>query len=327
MVAAVTLALIAAGLGAMRRVTIWRSDADITNWGVAMKKGRASRTAEHNALFRALETSRPRAMRLFDDPFAKTFLTGSLKAVQRMTVLPAWRDYVIRYLDGRWPGVRSSVVARTRLIDDTITTSVDGMGQLVILGAGYDSRALRLASVSALAVFEVDHPDTQHAKQRALRRFAFRHSPAVRYIPCDFNQGQLESTMSVSRYRPDVASIILWEGVTNYLTEEAVDETLRWCAGAAEGSLLIFTYIHRDILTNPAKFQGSGQLLATLSKVGENLTFGFDPDRLETFLADRGLRLEQDLGAAEYRALYFGDEAAQMRGHEFYRIAFVRIVP
>jgi methyltransferase (TIGR00027 family) len=290
-----------------------------------MKQGRASRTAEHNALFRALETSRPRTQRLFDDPFAKTFLTGSLKAVQRMTVLPAWRNYVIRYLDGRWPGVRSSVVARTRLIDDTITASVQGsIGQLVILGAGYDSRALRLPSVRELSVFEVDHPDTQRAKQRALRRVA-SPSSVVRYIPCDFNQGQLASAMSASTYRPDVATVILWEGVTNYLTEEAVDETLRWCAGASVGSLLIFTYIHRDILTDPAKFQGSGQLLATLSKVGENLTFGIDPDQLGTFLADRGLSLERDLGAAEYRALYFGDGAAQMRGHEFYRIAFVRI--
>jgi O-methyltransferase involved in polyketide biosynthesis len=89
-----------------------------------MQEGRASRTAEHNALFRALESCRPQRARLFDDPF-----------------------------DHRWPGVRTSVVARTRLIDDAISRSLGGgIEQFVVLGAGFDSRAYRLRVLAARAM-------------------------------------------------------------------------------------------------------------------------------------------------------------------------------
>ena len=290
-----------------------------------MRSGHASRTAEHNALFRALESSLPKNRRLFEDPLARAFLTWPLTVVGRIAPVPGLRDLVRGFIDHRWPGVRSSVVARTKLIDDAISASMDqGMAQLVILGAGYDARAHRLPGLLPMPVFEVDHPDTQRAKQRALRDAHPAVSMNVRYIASDFNRGELESAMAATGYRETVPTIFLWEGVTNYLTEAAVDATLRWCARAASGSLLIFTYVHQDVLTHPHRFVGTDKLFASLAKAGEKLTFGLDPAELAAYLADRGLSLERDIGAAEYRALYFGDEARKMRGHEFYRVAFVR---
>ena len=112
--------------------------------------------------------------------------------------------------------------------------------------------------------------------------------------------------MSEAGYRESKRTLVLWEGVTNYLTAEAVDSTLRWCSTASAGSQLLFTYVHRDILTTPSAFVGTRNLFASLEKAGERFTFGMDPNQVPDYLAGRGFSLELDIGAAEYRARYFG---------------------
>ncbi|HEY3141832.1 MAG TPA: SAM-dependent methyltransferase [Acidimicrobiales bacterium] len=287
-----------------------------------MRTGHASRTAEHNALFRALESSRRPSQRFFEDSLARAFLTGSLAWAGRLGAVPGVRALVTWFIDRRWPGPRTAVVARTVLIDDAIAAAVDGqIAQCVILGAGYDTRAHRLACLQDVTVFEVDHPDTQQAKQRVL---PVRPSN-VRYVASDFNHQTLDAAMAEAGYEATVPTVFLWEGVTNYLTADAVDATLRWCAQAAAGSVLVFTYVHRDVLTNPGAFTGGERLFATLAKVGETFTFGFDPQQLPDYLAERGLVLEQDVGAAEFRARYYRAAAAKMHGHEFYRVATARV--
>lgn len=291
-----------------------------------MREGHASRTAEYNALFRALESSRPESRRLFADPLARAFLSWPLALVDRLAMVPGLGELVPRFIDHRWPGVRTSVVARTRLIDDAIAAALgEHIEQLVILGAGFDSRAYRLPGLRGITVFEVDHPDTRTSKRAALERARAVAAQHVRYVAIDFNQPDLESVMAAAGYRETARTFILWEGVTNYLTEAAVDTTLRWCARASPGSLLLFTYVHRDVLTRPAAFIGTERLFASLAKFGETLTFGIDPSELPEFLARRGMTVERDIGAAEYRELYFKDAARTMRGHEFYRVALARI--
>jgi methyltransferase (TIGR00027 family) len=290
-----------------------------------MREGHASRTAEQNALLRALESSLPESRRLFEDRLARTFLTWPLSLVARIAVVPGLRALVPWVIDYRWPGVRSSVVARTRLIDDAIASSLEEhIEQVVILGAGFDSRAYRLPGLRGTTVFEVDHPDTQATKRRVLER-VLSVPPKVRFVAIDFNQRDLASVMAAADYCESARTFILWEGVTNYLTEASVDTTLRWCARAAPGSLLLFTYVHRDVLTRPSAFIGTKNLFASLERAGEQLTFGIEPSQLPEFLVERGLCLESDLGAAEYRERYFGVAARQMRGHEFYRVALARV--
>jgi methyltransferase (TIGR00027 family) len=176
-----------------------------------------------------------------------------------------------------------------------------------------------------MPVFEVDHPDTQAAKRRALQRALSVPPTHVRFVATDFTQRDLEVRMAAAGYREGARTFILWEGVTNYLTEAAVDATLRWCARAAPGSLVLFTYVHRDIITRPDAYVGADRLFATLAKVGEVFTFGIEPSRLRAFLSDRGLSLVSDVGAAEFRARYYHDAARTMHGHEFYRVALARI--
>jgi len=154
-----------------------------------MRAGYGSRTAEHNALFRALESERPESTRLFNDPFARTFLTWPLALVPQLALVPGLRELVPWLIDKRWPGVRSSVVARTRLIDDVIEASLgEHIEQLIILGAGFDSRAYRLSGLRDITVFEVDHPDTQTRKRQVLEHGPAILSERIRFVAIDFNQ-------------------------------------------------------------------------------------------------------------------------------------------
>jgi len=107
-----------------------------------MQNGRASRTAEHNALFRALETSRPSVARPATDPYAAGFLSPPLRAVDLLARTGPGHRLATAVIDRAWPGVRGSVVARTRLIDDLVTDIAGRVDQVVLLGTG----SLRCAS-------------------------------------------------------------------------------------------------------------------------------------------------------------------------------------
>jgi methyltransferase (TIGR00027 family) len=274
------------------------------------------------ALFRAIESSLPADRRLFEDPFARRFLGPKLAMLASLCQVPGVADLVARFVDSRWAGARSSAVARTRLIDDTIGRALEqGIEQLVILGAGFDARAYRIGALSDLPVFEVDHPDTLARKRRLLGRVSAEAASQVRFVSIDFRSSGLDQVMTAAGYSKNLRAFILWEGVTNYLNEGAVDATLRWCASAAPGSQVVFTYVHRAVLDDPNSFAGTERLFETLQAAGERWTFGLDPAELAQFLDERGLLLEEDIGSADYRARYMPRVSQIMRGYEFYRLA------
>lgn len=126
----------------------------------------ASRTAEYVAMYRALETNERRREPLFRDPLATRFLTGSRALAIRLANVPGCREVLERYSDRRAPGARTSAIGRTRFIDDAIRAEIArGTRQVVILGAGYDTRAHRMPELATSTVFEVDRPETQAAKR------------------------------------------------------------------------------------------------------------------------------------------------------------------
>lgn len=290
-----------------------------------MKAGKPSRTAEFMALFRALESSRPND-RLFEDPFAALFLRPSLRLVVHVSKAPILGSLVSGVMDLAWPGARSSGIARTRLIDDLLGSALEeGVEQVVILGAGFDCRAYRVRGIDRGRVFEVDHPDTLAEKQRRLLWVLSSIPRHVWFVASDFNQQGLERAMVAAGYGLARSTCFIWEGVTNYLTESAIDVAFRWFAAAAPGSHVIFTYVDRRVLTDPAAFEGTKRLLRTMRRVGEPWTFGFDPVEVPAYLAARGLELVGDVGATEYRARYLARRTAGMRGYEFYRVAHARV--
>jgi methyltransferase (TIGR00027 family) len=285
-----------------------------------VRPGRESRTAEFVALFRALETVQSASERMFSDPLAVAFLGRRLRACVAIARLPGVGKSVPALLDRRWPGPRPSAVARTRQIDDWVQDALNrGLDQLVLLGAGYDSRPYRLGGVRQVRAFEVDHPATQAVKRRVVEEL-FGTVPAhVRFVPVDFDRDELAPAMVAAGLDADRRTYLVWEGVLAYLTPEAVDATLRWAAAiSGPGSELAFTYVHRGLLDGTVHFPHAEPWVDSVRAAGEPFVFGLDPGRLDAFLEERGWRLLEDLSTTEALAQHGRDVR---RVPSFYRIA------
>jgi methyltransferase (TIGR00027 family) len=293
-----------------------------------MEADNSSKTAEYMALFRALESKRSSRTRLLADPLAADFLRPSLKRMALLACFPGGGALVEKIANRRIPGARTSAIARTRLIDDLLAEAIGNEPcQIVILGAGFDCRAYRLLILNSREVYEVDHPLTLERKRKQLKERFGRLLRNLRYVPIDFNRDDLRCTLQQAGLTGSVKTVFLWEGVTNYLTAEAVDSVLRYVSGFPSGSRVIFTYVHSGLLDGTVKFYGAERLLADVDELHEPWTFGMNPDDIDKYLLERGLRLVVDLGASEYRRRYFGGAADGMRGYDFYHAAMAEVPP
>lgn len=292
-----------------------------------MRAARSSRTAEFMAFFRALESARPPERRLFEDPFAVAFLDPGLRRVARLAQWPGLGRALAFAIDVLWPGARPAGIARTRLIDDALEEAVarSSVRQVVLLGAGFDARAHRLAGLADVPVIELDHPDTLEEKRPRIGRLGLDRSPPVQYAPVDLDREPLADALAKAGFDPSRRSFFLWEGVTNYLSAEAVDAVLRFVAGTAPGTLLLFTYVHRDVLGEDTRFAATRRLRRTLRRAGEPWTFGLDPADLPSTLDACGLELVRDEGSRAYRERYLRGRERRSPGYEFYRAALARV--
>jgi methyltransferase (TIGR00027 family) len=296
---------------------------------LARERMRASRTAQYVAFYRALETVERRRPAAFSDPFAEAFLAPSLRLAVRAARARPIHTLVSRYADRRAPGARTNAIARTAFIDDVVRESVTrGVEQLVLLGAGFDCRAHRLPELRDVRVFEVDREATQAIKRARLARLPRLEGRSarddVRYVGVDFLRDDVAERLGASGWERKTPTLFLWEGVTNYLTERAVEEVLSWIGSAGEGSTLVFTYIHAGLLDGSVPFDGGARMMRNVQKLGEPWRFGLAPERVAPFITRFGLTLREDLGADEYRRRCFG--AHESRGYAFYRIAVADIL-
>ncbi|MGD1058174.1 MAG: SAM-dependent methyltransferase [Solirubrobacteraceae bacterium] len=255
-----------------------------------MKSGAPSRTAEYMALFRALESARPEGERLFEDRAAASFLRPTLRAVTFAARFPPAHSVIVGLIDHRWPGPRLSGVVRTRVIDDFVTGAMQaGCTQLVLLGAGYDTRATRLPAVAAGTVFEVDHPVTQASKRGALRHVPGR----MRYVPLDFESDALQPALIDAGLDQSQRTCVLWEGVFSYLTPQAIDLTLAVLVEVcAPGSQILLTYVDKRYLNSTSPHAGAW--LTAVHDAGEPFQTGLDPIHAPAFFAARNLTLLGD---------------------------------
>jgi methyltransferase (TIGR00027 family) len=291
-----------------------------------MISGRSSRTAEYVAFFRACESVRPKHKRLFFDPFAKHFIRRSLRIAVWFSKIPLLGASVPWYADRRLPGARSSAIARTRLIDDATTQALqENIRQIVILGAGFDCRAYRLPGINSTTVFEVDHQATLAWKLSCLHAALPQLPPNVRFVQADFNRESVPQLLAQAGFDASLPAMFLWEGVSNYLTSEAVDAVLRTVSTCAPGSRIVFTYVHSGALDGSVHFEGAPKLLDDVKQLGEPWTFGLNPCTVPEFLRQRGLQLDRDASASEYRAQLYGTDAKQMKGYEFYHVAIAHV--
>ncbi len=265
-----------------------------------MRKSQTSLTAIGIAVARAVESERPADERICYDPFSKLFIPGWMYRAFGFFIK-------IGYAEWRGPGVNGFLVARDRYIDDVLQNFLnEGLQQLVILGAGYDSRAYRFDLQGKVKTFEVDHPATQADKLAKLRAVFGKVPEHVTYVPVDFNTQTLEARLLESGYDPKRKTLFIWQGVSMYLTGNAVDSTLAFVVHhSGAGSAIVFDYIYRAVLEGVQKHSEVGGMRRYRFMTGEGLTFGIPEGAVETFLKERGFQHVKDVGVDDLRAAYF----------------------
>jgi len=195
------------------------------------------------------------------------------------------------------------MIIRTRFIEERLAQAIrDGVSQLVILGAGFDTRAYRLTELLKDArVFEVDQPSTQEYKKQRIQDTGIEVPPNLTYVPVDFRHDKLGDVLAKAGYDSTQKTFFIWEGVTMYLPEEAVEETLRWVAAQATGSTIIFDFMGAtivkfmataDLSAFPEAAQKAFERLRRLT-AGEPWIFGIPDDGEREFLNKLGLELRE----------------------------------
>lgn len=195
--------------------------------------------------------------------------------------------------------LRNQAAARQTFYDRVVDRSLTDVGQFVVLGAGFDTRALRLPPAARIRSFEVDTPRTLTVKREALAR-AGLDPTGVRFVPANFEQQDWLTRLVAAGFDPDRPTLFLWEGVTPYLDRAAVEDTLHTIADVARGSVLAFDYVTTKVLESRAL--PLRLVRASLRAGGEPLRFGVDStpparEQLAAVLRSCGLLLD------EHRAL------------------------
>jgi len=216
---------------------------------------RRSATAQIVCAQRAAETLRPLGRRLIDDPYARYFLTtGAYRflTANRLTAAVTRRGF-----DRIYPGYMAIVLLRNRWYEAALGRALaDGVEQIVLLGAGYDTTSLRLG-LGRATLFEVDAPPTQRAKREVIRRQGLPDH-AVRYVPCDFERDTLSARLRENGFDIQARSLVAWWGVSFFLSEDAVRQTMADVASlTAPGSRFLFDYLDSGVVDGTTVYRGA----------------------------------------------------------------------
>lgn len=258
-------------------------------------ENRASKTAADVLIARAISSVSPANRRILYDPYAVEFLSAPWS---RFKVFLRPQEQNLVYHVGTMiadivMGFRASVsvvALRHRHIDDRMYAAYkSGIRQVIILGAGYDSRAHR-TYYRDMTFVEIDHPETQHVKLKLLQQARGSFNKSVDYLPVDFLQ-DWEKEIIDSRLVRNQPSFVIWEGVSNYLPESAVMYTLdaisRFCH---PGSIFIFDAYVRDIANGGSHNRLMRSLYDYGRDSGEPFLWGCDREYFSKLLEPHGYK-------------------------------------
>ena len=267
------------------------------------KDEKASNTAGYTCFSRACATREKDERFRGPDYMAEIFLPTFAKVILNV---PALRKAFMSKVAPS--GIYEYVLARTKLLDETF---LDGLTnrvyQIVLLGAGMDTRALRFASKNrGTKIIELDIEKTQHPKIEILSRKQVDLPDELVFASIDFNKQSISDVLMNAGYQRNQQSLFLWEGVTMYLNSDAVDDTLAFIRESSrKGSRIAFDYIFASVLRQENKFYGEKEIFNTVSRAGEGWTFGIEAGKIEKYLTERGFKMVSHYTPSELEKRYF----------------------
>jgi methyltransferase (TIGR00027 family) len=264
-----------------------------------MQEQQSSRSAEGVALVRALEAQKPEASRICYDPYARAFVPALTYLISKPVIDSGLYERMA-------PGATAFIALRERYIDDFLKASLDeGLDQVVILGAGFDTRAYRIAGIEKTRLFEIDHPATQKVKLQRLKKVIDPLPAHVTFIPLDFNTQTLAERLPASGYDEQARTLFIWQGVTYFLSAEGVDSTLAFIANhSGQDSQVIFDYFYNEGLHDASSAYVKA-LRRAAAMTGEDYMFGIDKGQIEPFLSRRRFNDIRSTPLEELKQRYF----------------------
>lgn len=219
----------------------------------------------------------------------------------------ATRALMLAAIRRRIPGAYTYEIGRTKFIDEVVLDAVaTGLDELILLGAGLDSRPYRLASqLRGVRVMEVDHPVSQASKRKRVRHILGREPEHVIYLPIDLNRDDLGATLAAAGHRGSARTLFVWSGVSPYLPEEAVAKVLSWVGEHRDPpASIVFDAIWAGVVDGSRSYPFAAEARKGAAESGEPFRWGIPEGRTEETLSRFGLRSERALGQEEVRTAY-----------------------
>ena len=223
-------------------------------------------------------------------------------------------------LDARFPAMEQWLGLRVAYLDRLIGLAIDRLNvrQVVILGAGYDTRAARLPR-AGVRFFEVDHPATQAAKRERLASLDGYPIDAATYVACNFEREDPIARLVATGFCATEPAIVVWEGVVPYLTEAAVRTTATGLAsGLDPRSLVAFDFVGKKFASGSSISDSDRETRAYVGELGEPIQYGTDD--VLPLLYECGFRWVRSLDFNELALELLGDYQRE-RQFRFQRIA------
>ena len=267
-------------------------------------------TAQGVAKQRLIETLAKPDKRIINDPYAERFVMGAGLIKLMGHELSVWVTKKFA------PGFHEHLISRTRFIDDLVNASAaSGVEQYVILGAGYDTRAHRLELPPALKIFEVDQPEVQARKRSKLPK-ELPNSENVTYVGIDFNHQSLTEQLLAAGFDQSKSTVFTLEGVSQYITKEAVTSTIKELAALTKktSSTFFISYVDKLLDKEPEACFGKGypkaarraETIKRLSaKVGEPWITFYTAEEIKGLLSQNGFSLKENKTLEDLNSAYF----------------------
>lgn len=269
---------------------------------------RSSRTAQYTCMCRAASFMEKKKQYHSSDYISVRLLPKFIAFLLKNRLLK---------LNGRYSpkGIYEYVIARTKYIDHIFKVAIEnGTEQIVILGAGYDSRGIRLLPAdSNTRVYELDTPAVQKGKIKQLEKRGIHIQGNNIYVPVDFQTEDIKSKLIASGYSFHRKTLFILEGLIMYLSAKNVNQLFdlfRECS--ASGSLVLFDYVYGSVLRRENRYYGESDIYDTVVKADEKWTFGIEEGTLSHFLKEHGFDVVKELDTPAIEEWYFKKENGEI---------------
>ena len=266
-----------------------------------------SKTALFVTFFRAIANQSPKN-HILKDPFAERFLPWFLQGPIKSKRFTRAAERLIKHNK-----VGNNVLIRARYAEDQLEKRLKkGVKQYVILGAGWDSFSLRRPDiVKDINVYELDFPATQKRKIEKLNELGIPLADNIHYTPIDFETTSISDALSQSSFDPNLPTFVTWQGVTYYLSLDAIEGVLNNLDAYCKGDLdIVLDYVDERYFDTWKDSYQTRLLHSLVSIVGEPFKTGFSPTAFPDWLDGHGYGLKEDLNIKN-QIQYFGEENMQ----------------